>query len=201
MRSDVWFKLAFSAAFVATVAIAAKAGRRAARRHGGNLNQLAHEVPALIAVRAALGLVFYFTLFAWLFRPRALRWSYFSEPDALRWLAVALLVPVLTFFAWSFRSLGESYRGGVGLHDAHELVTTGAYRWIRHPIYVAFIAIMILVLLISANWVLGLAGLLLVVSIAAGRVRGEERQLHERFGEAWERYGEATGRWIPRLRR
>ena len=195
------FKVAFLVAFICAVAVAAMTARRAARRHGGNINQLTHEVPGLIAMRAAIGLVFYGALFAWLFWPRALRWAYFAEPDGVRWLGVALLIPALAFFAWSFRSLGESYRGGIGLHDAHELVTIGPYRWIRHPIYVAFIGIMVLVLLISANWVLGFAGLLLVVSVAAGRVRTEERQLQDRFGEAWERYRAATGRWTPRLRR
>jgi protein-S-isoprenylcysteine O-methyltransferase Ste14 len=196
----VWFKLAFVAAFVAVASIATSTAKRAARRHGGELNQLGNEVRGLLIVRGALGLVFYSTLIAWLFLPGRLQWTYLPEPSGLRWLGVVLLVPVIAFFAWSFRSIGESYRGGVGLHDAHTLVTTGAYRYVRHPIYVAFIALMLLVWLISANWLLGLSGLILVAAIPAARIPVEEQQLHERFGAAWEAYRDRTGRLFPRLR-
>ncbi|MEO7998654.1 MAG: isoprenylcysteine carboxylmethyltransferase family protein [Gemmatimonadaceae bacterium] len=117
------------------------------------------------------------------------------------WLAVLLLVPVLAFFAWRFRTLGANYRGGVGLYDNHALVRTGPYRLIRHPIYSAFIAIMLLVLPLSANWVLGLSGLLLVVSIAAARIPIEVRQLHEQFGKSREVYRDRVGLFFPRFRK
>jgi protein-S-isoprenylcysteine O-methyltransferase Ste14 len=191
------FTLAFALAFVTAVTVASQANRRATRRHGGTLNQLAHELRGLIYVRAVLGIVFYGALMAWLFWPRALPWAYLPVPTTLRWLAVALLVPALLFFAWSHASLGDNYRGGVGLHEAHELVTTGAYAHVRHPIYLSFIVIMLLVLLLSASWVLGLAGLLLVGSIAVARIPVEETQLAERFGAAWETYRRTTGRLIP----
>jgi protein-S-isoprenylcysteine O-methyltransferase Ste14 len=197
----MWFRLAFVVSFAAAVSVATATARRATRRHGGTLNQLAHEIRGLLIVRAALGLVFYAALIAWLFLPRALPWTYISVPVAMRWLGVALLVPALAFFAWSFRSLGTNYRGGIGLYDAHELVTTGPYRWVRHPIYVAFTGIMLLILLVSANWLLALSGLFLVVSIAAARIPTEERELRERFGPAWESYQDRTGRLVPRFAR
>jgi protein-S-isoprenylcysteine O-methyltransferase Ste14 len=195
------FKLAFIVAFVLAAAIAASATRRAARRHGGSLNQLTHEVPGLLIVRAALGLIFYAALISWMFGFRAAAWTYFPVPATVRWLAVVMLAPAIALLAWSFRTLGESYRGGVGLYDAHELVTTGPYRLVRHPIYLSFVAVMLLVLVLSANWVLGLSGLLLVVSIAAARIATEERQLLDRFGPAWEEYRTRTGRLFPRLRK
>jgi len=194
-----WFKLAFVVAFVVATTVAASTARRAARIHGGTLNHLSHEVPGLIAVRAALGLVFYATLVAWLFFPRAWPWMYIPLPAALRWVAIVLLVPTLAFFAWSFRTLDTNYRGGVGLYTDHALVTTGPYRVMRHPIYAAFLAIMCLVLLLSANWVLGLSGLLLVASIAAARIPIEECELRERFGQSWEAYRARTGALMPRL--
>jgi protein-S-isoprenylcysteine O-methyltransferase Ste14 len=196
----VWFKLAFGAAFVSVAYIATSTAKRAARKHGAELNQLSNEVPGLLAVRGLLGLVFYSTLMAWLFFPGAIQWSYLPVPLPLRWLGVVLLVPMIAFFAWSFRSIGDSYRGGIGLHEAHGLVTTGAYRYMRHPIYAAFIGLMLLVLLISANWLLGLSGIVLVAAIPATRIPVEERQLRERFGSAWDAYRDRTGRFFPRLR-
>jgi protein-S-isoprenylcysteine O-methyltransferase Ste14 len=133
----------------------------------------------------------------WLVRPDAPEWSRLPIDPLVRWIAVFLLLPVLGLFKWSFQSIGANYRGGVGLHDAHELVTTGAYRRIRHPIYVAFIAVMVLVLVISANWIIGVSGLLLVTSIAVVRAPIEERELHERFGPEWERYKLRTRQFLP----
>jgi hypothetical protein len=76
----LWFNFAFLVAFASSVAIATTTSRRATRRHGGTLNQLSHEVRGLIVVRAALGLVFYATLIAWLFWSRALAWTYVPAP-------------------------------------------------------------------------------------------------------------------------
>lgn len=199
MTTESWFKIAFGVAFLFAVTVAARTARLAARTHGGSLNQLEHEVPGLIAVRAALGVVFYAMLGVWLFRSTSPSWARIPLSPAIRWGAMALLLPTLAFFLWSFRSLGSNYRGGVGLHAGHELVTSGAYRWVRHPIYIAFVAIMLLVMLLSANWILGLSGLLLVTSIAAARIPTEERELRERFAGAWDAYSDRTGRVLPRL--
>ena len=195
----MWFKVAFGIAFVFAVTVAARTARRATHQHGGSLSQLAHEVRGLLAVRAGLGLVFYGALAAWLFWPSAAGWMYLPLPAAMRWLAVALLVPVLALFHAAFAALDTNYRGGVGLYADHTLVTRGPYRHIRHPIYAAFILLMGLVLLMSANWLLGLAGLLLVGSIALARIPTEERELRERFGRSWVAYSRQAGCLFPRF--
>lgn len=177
--------------------MATATARLAARTHGGPVNQLSNEVKGLIVVRALLGIVFYTMLIWWMVRPQAPEWSRLPLDPVVRWVAVVLLLPVLAFFKWSFRSIGTNYRGGVGLYDAHELVTSGAYSRVRHPIYIAFIAVMALVLVISANWIIGVSGLLLVTSIAAARIPVEEKQLRERFGRAWEGYKERTRLFLP----
>jgi protein-S-isoprenylcysteine O-methyltransferase Ste14 len=195
----MWFKVAFGVAFVIAAMAATRTARSATRHHGDSLNQLAHEVPGLIIVRGALGVVFYSALIAWLVWPRSLRWMYVPIPTAARWIAVSLLVPALLLLTASLNALGTNYRGGVGLYANHVLVSGGPYRRIRHPIYLAFVSIMVLVLVLSANWVLGLSGLLLVSSIALARIPIEERQLRERFGAAWEVYRARTGSMLPRI--
>src|SRR5579862_2223284 len=199
MQSELPFKIAFGIIFILAVSIAAGTARKAKVRHGGGMNQLAHEVEGLIAARAALGLIFYFALGMWLFAPARMRWAYLDKGVGSRWVAVALAIPTLIFFWQSFHSLGENYRGGVGLYDEHSLITRGPYRLVRHPIYLGFIVLMILVLFISENWILGISGLLLVTSIAAARVGIEERELRERFGSEWEAYARRTGAFFPRL--
>jgi protein-S-isoprenylcysteine O-methyltransferase Ste14 len=196
-ENGAWFKLAFGGAFVFAAIVATRTARLASRTHGAPLNQLAHEVRGLIFLRAALGLVFYGALTGWLIRSEPIPGASLPVPTSIRWVAVALLLPVLWFYAASCRALGANYRGGVGLYDDHTLVTSGPYRYVRHPIYVSFIALMLLISLLSANWLVGLPGLLLVVSIAAARIPIEERQLRERFGPAWEEYRDHTSLILP----
>jgi protein-S-isoprenylcysteine O-methyltransferase Ste14 len=196
-QSELWFKAAFVAAFVYAVTIAARTARLAAKRHGGSINQLAYEVRYLAAIRGALGIIFYVSLFLWLFRGELPMVMRVPMPIVFRWTATALLVPVLAFYTSSFHALNVNYRGGVGLYDDHRLVTHGPYRWVRHPIYASFIAIMILMFAISANWVLALSGLALVTSIAIVRVPIEEKELAERFGSAWSDYARRTRRGLP----
>jgi protein-S-isoprenylcysteine O-methyltransferase Ste14 len=195
----MWFKLVFGIAFVFAATVATRTARLASREHGSSLNQLSNEVRGLIIIRATLGIVFYSALIAWLVWPSRLRWMYVPIPDSVRWVAVGLLAPTLFLFARSFQALGANYRGGVGLYPDHTLVMSGPYGRVRHPIYAAFIAIMSLVLVLSANWVLGASGLLLVVSIAIGRIPIEERELHERFGSLWEVHRARTGSLLPRV--
>jgi len=52
-----------------------------------------------VILRAVLGVVFYAALIAWLFWPTRLAWSYLPVPNAVRWTAVALLVPVVALRA------------------------------------------------------------------------------------------------------
>jgi protein-S-isoprenylcysteine O-methyltransferase Ste14 len=197
MNTEVAFKIAFGLAFVIAVSVAGSTAKNAARMHGGSINQLSNEVKGMIVVRAALGFVFYAMLTIWMVRAKSPGWASLPFSDATRAVAAFLLIPILAFYIWSFRSLGTNYRGGVGLYERHTLVTTGAYRWVRHPIYVSFIAIMAAVLVLSANWVLGLSGLLLVVSIAAARIPVEERELEDRFKSDWTSYKSATVGLVP----
>jgi protein-S-isoprenylcysteine O-methyltransferase Ste14 len=78
------------------------------------------------------------------------------------------------------------------------LVTHGPYRWVRHPFYVTAGLLMISVTLLSANWLVGLSGLL-AMALLVLRTGKEEQMLIERFGEDYRRYAAKTGRFMPRI--
>jgi protein-S-isoprenylcysteine O-methyltransferase Ste14 len=78
------------------------------------------------------------------------------------------------------------------------LVTSGPYRWVRHPFYTVTFGGIIALSLLTANWFLGLMTLLML-SVIIKRTDTEEAKLIERFGEAYRQYMQRTGRFLPRF--
>jgi len=99
---------------------------------------------------------------------------------------------------WTFRNLGTNITDTVVTRKEHSMVTTGPYRWVRHPFYVSFAQGMLANSLATANWfifVVGTAAFLLLVL----RTKKEEENLIARFGDDYRQYMKTTGRFWPRL--
>jgi protein-S-isoprenylcysteine O-methyltransferase Ste14 len=147
-----------------------------------------------------LGLLFFSSLVAYLIDPSLLIWSSVGLPGWLRWAGAVLFVTGGTLAAWTFANLGKNLTDTVVTRVDHTLVTTGPYRWVRHPFYVAFAILVLAVSLMAANWLFALGGAagfaLLVI-----RTRKEEEKLLERFGDEYRRYMNRTGQFLPRFHR
>ena len=100
------------------------------------------------------------------------------------------------FLWWTFHSLGKNLTDTVVTRRAHTLVTHGPYRWVRHPFYVLGFVWLFALTLLSANWLLGVLGLL-VMTMLVIRTRIEEAKLAERFGDEYREYVRRTGRFFP----
>ena len=87
------------------------------------------------------------------------------------------------------------------LLEGQEMVASGPYRWIRHPIYAAFLLILGSLLLISANWCVGGLWIGMTGLDVASRIRTEETMMVSRFGERYRAYMRRTGRLFPRIRK
>ncbi len=137
-------------------------------------------------------------LVAWLIDPGWMAWSSVDLPLGLRWTGVGLGVLTAMLLIWVFRTLGTNLTDTVVTRKEHTLVTTGPYRWVRHPFYLAFLMAMIADSLVMANWFLALTGGL-AVSLIFIRTAREEANLLSRFGDDYRQYMETTGRFFPRL--
>jgi protein-S-isoprenylcysteine O-methyltransferase Ste14 len=87
------------------------------------------------------------------------------------------------------------------LYDAqrrHELATTGAYSYVRHPQYVGFILVM-LGFLVQWPTLLTLAMFPILVIMYVRLAHHEEREARSEFGEAYDRYAAGTPAWLPQL--
>jgi protein-S-isoprenylcysteine O-methyltransferase Ste14 len=117
---------------------------------------------------------------------------------ALRWSAAIVGVVCLALTIECWIRMGRNWRMAVTPDQKTELVTTGLYGYIRHPIY----ALSILLMLCSAAVVptIPMAGVAVVhILLMFTKARNEERFLLGAQGDAYARYCRRTGRFVPRF--
>ncbi len=117
----------------------------------------------------------------------------------LRMLGLLPLGAGAVVFARVTRDFAVGGRGTPLVFDAPtELVTTGANRWVRNPMYLADVTIIAgeAMLLGSSAVLLYAAGLWIALHVLV--VVAEEPRLERRFGRAYEEYRRRVPRWIPR---
>ena len=113
-------------------------------------------------------------------------------------LGVVITALGLLLAIWARAYLGRNWSGTVTVKVGHELIRTGPYRWVRHPIYSG----MILALIGTAINRGQLRGFVAVVLLWIGftlKSRIEERFMTATFGTEYEEYKRTTGGIVPRL--
>lgn len=136
---------------------------------------------------------------AFLVSPRWVEVTALDLPDWLRLAGVPAGMAGAGLFAWMFRHLGLNVTPTATPRRAATLVTSGPYRWVRHPMYSAALILVMATTLLTANAVLPVCGGWAFALLAA-RSRIEEQRLVEKFGEAYRDYQDRTGRFLPRWR-
>jgi protein-S-isoprenylcysteine O-methyltransferase Ste14 len=135
----------------------------------------------------------------------ACAWMYvrpvgFSKPAALL-IASMILGPVAVVLGWAAaRHLGKQWRYEAALSEDHDLIRSGPYRWIRHPIYASMLGMLLATLAAWTWWPLAVASLLFFVVGTEIRVRAEEGLLAERFKAQFAEYQRSTWAYIPFIR-
>lgn len=117
---------------------------------------------------------------------------------ALRGIAAlaALACLALTIECWI--RMGKNWRMAVTPDQQTELVTSGLYGRVRHPIYALSILLMICSALIVPTLPMALVAVV-HIALMLVKARNEERFLFAAKGEAYARYCRRTGRFIPRF--
>lgn len=146
-----------------------------------------------------LALPAFFATFAYVFIPPWMSWSDLNLPVWARWLGVGIALAGFALLQWSQLSLGINWSDAPKLFAEQQLVTHGPYRWIRHPIYAAFLLILGSLSLISANWFLGLIWIVMTALDVFARINVEEKMMLKEFGGTYKAYMTRTGRLFPQL--
>jgi protein-S-isoprenylcysteine O-methyltransferase Ste14 len=124
-------------------------------------------------------------------------WRWFA-PTVFNLVGAGLLIGGLALSLWAHWSLGRNWFGGIGMFNEHELVTTGPYRFVRHPMYLGMFISAFGMGLISKNWLFGVGAVLFAVAFAQ-RVPGEEKLLreHRKTSRRYADYATRTGGFVP----
>jgi len=127
----------------------------------------------------------------------AARFQY-PSPQAARWACLGVALVGAAGLRWTLESLGKNLTDTVVVRRDAALVTTGPYRFVRHPFYVTTGMVMFGIAGASANGLLA-ALCVAVWTMLAVRTPKEEQQLIERFGDDYRRYMAVTNRFFPRI--
>ncbi|MCZ0997394.1 isoprenylcysteine carboxylmethyltransferase family protein [Streptomyces mirabilis] len=106
------------------------------------------------------------------------------------WAGIALRV-------WAIITLGRFFRGTVHIQQGHEVVSSGPYRWMRHPSYSGMLLAGLALALPLDNAAAWLVFTACALTAVAYRVRVEERMLLNVLGEEYRSYAARTHRLIP----
>jgi len=109
------------------------------------------------------------------------------DPGRIRWFGGVILIAGASVLVWGFRSLGRNITPGTEPLPDAELVTSGAYQYVRHPIYTGIVLLLTGYTLAWSNWTLALVVGLVALRYFQAKARAEERWLIRRF-PAYEDY-------------
>ena len=111
-------------------------------------------------------------------------------------VAVALTAAGLLLAVWARQYLGSNWSGTVTIKEDHELITSGPYALVRHPIYTGLLLALAGSAMAIGEWRAVLAFAL--ASLALWRkLRLEEHLLHQQFGETYQAYCRRVPALIP----
>ncbi|MGA2047601.1 MAG: isoprenylcysteine carboxylmethyltransferase family protein [Terracidiphilus sp.] len=135
----------------------------------------------------------------------ALAWAYVRpigfEKATPSLVASMILGPLAVALAWAAtRHLGKQWRYKAALSEDHELIQTGPYRWIRHPIYASMLGMLLATIAAWTWWPMGVGSVIAFLAGTEIRIRSEDGLLAERFQDSFFAYRSRAKAYIPFIR-
>ncbi len=138
-------------------------------------------------------------LLVWVMDSFVLHYSTFPAayiPLALRlFTAGLLLAAALLLISFGHEVISRGRHG----HLPTALVTAGAFRYVRHPLYLGCLLVYLALAVATAS-LLSLALLAVIVPFYNFIAAYEEDLLEKMFGDGYRIYKQHTGKWLPRRR-
>lgn len=151
---------------------------KAAVRRESTASRLAHVVPLVVGG----------VLIGWRDMPwGALNLRLWPHSLLAYGIGLALLVAGLAFAVWARVHLGRNWSGSVTVKEGHELIRSGPYAYVRHPIYTGLITAVLGTAIISGTLRAALGLVIITVSLLR-KLRTEEAFMRDTFPGEYQRY-------------
>ncbi len=113
-------------------------------------------------------------------------------------MTVGLLIEVagVSVAIWARQHLGRNWSGEITIKQDHQLIQTGPYQHLRHPIYTGLLMMYVGLTVATGEW-LGLVGLAVAMIAYWRKTRMEEANLGIAFGAAYDTYRRGTWAIVP----
>lgn len=170
------------------------------RKPGRTAGRTGHLLRSFWFYLVAVALFFGIAYLGWMPLPLTI-----PQPARCWTLIVGALLyfPGMAFTLWGRLALGDNYfvstGFGVQLFQGHQLVTSGPYAIVRHPMYVGLIFAAIGALLIYLTWTTAYFALFAPLTLV--RAKKEEQALLAEFGKQWQDYCKRVPACLPQLRK
>ena len=143
------------------------------------------------------------TIVAWCVQPwLVLRNALHHSTQHVAWIvagyfgaAICIGATIATFSCW--REMGRSWRIGIDPQEKTELIFTGPFRIVRHPIY-ALSILLVLGTLVTTPTLLMLVIAIVHIACSQFEARREEAYLLGKHGRVYADYMKRVGRFFPR---
>jgi protein-S-isoprenylcysteine O-methyltransferase Ste14 len=114
-------------------------------------------------------------------------------------LGAVLVAAGVAVRAWTVVTLGRWFTTVVRVAADQQVVSTGPYRWVRHPSYLGLLLALAGLGLMLTDWLSLLVAVLLPLATLVWRIRLEEHALREGLGPAYADYAAGRSRILPGL--
>ena len=112
------------------------------------------------------------------------------------WIGVIFTANGLLFSIWARNHLGTNWSQAVTIKQDHQLVTSGPYAFVRHPIYTGLLFALFGTAVAIGKW-RGLVAVVLVFAVLFYKLRLEEKLMRAQFGETYATYSRRVSALIP----
>jgi protein-S-isoprenylcysteine O-methyltransferase Ste14 len=163
--------------------------RKPAKKEEHLIERLRHLVPVMVAL---LLLSQADANYGWLGR------RFVPESGTLSLLGLVLAGAGAAFAIWARWHLGANWSAVVSIREQHDLIRTGPYRAVRHPIYTGLLLAMMATVLIVGEF-RALLAFVIVLAALYLKARKEDVWLAREFGDTFESHAQQTGMFLPRF--
>jgi protein-S-isoprenylcysteine O-methyltransferase Ste14 len=124
--------------------------------------------------------------------------QFIPERDGVFAAGSALTYAGVAFAIWARYHIAQYWSASVALRAGHQLIRTGPYAWIRHPIYTGMLLAVFGTALAIGRY-RALVAFAIVLACFVWKSKREERLLASQFGPAFDEHRRHTGFFLPRF--